>query len=108
VVPVVVGTAAFYLGKKVAIATMVLPWHSGTIATDIMCMSFTTQVITLVQATEYHSHKWTLYLRAVNGEDLTHLVSKVCLTSISRHILLFARDVSMTNICVAGGLPVAS
>lgn len=43
-IPVAVGTAAFYLGKK---------------------------------ATEYHSHKWTLYVRAVNGEDLTHLLSKV-------------------------------
>ncbi len=46
-------------------------------------MIFTTQVKIFAQATEYHSHKWTLYVRAVNGEDLTHLVSKVCLTSIS-------------------------
>ena len=30
-----------------------------------------------MQATEYHSHKWTLYLRSVSGEDLTHLLSKV-------------------------------
>ncbi len=82
-IPVVVGTAAFYLGKKVAIATLLLPWHSSSIVTDINCMIFTTQVKNLAQATEYHSHKWTLYLRAVNGEDLTHLVSKVCLTSIS-------------------------
>lgn len=44
VIPVVVGTAAYYLGKK---------------------------------ATEYHSHKWTLYVRSVNGEDMTHLLSKV-------------------------------
>ncbi len=38
VIPVVVGTAAFYLGKKVAIATLLLPWHSSSIVTDITCM----------------------------------------------------------------------
>jgi hypothetical protein len=83
VIPVVVGTAAFYLGKKVAIATTLLPWHSSSLVMDITCMIFTTQVKIFAQATEYHSHKWALYVRAVNGEDLTHLVSKVCLTSIS-------------------------
>merc|ERR1719375_1984375 len=44
VVPVAVGTAAFWLGKK---------------------------------ADEFHSHRWTVYLRSPTGEDLSHLLSKV-------------------------------
>ena len=47
VVPVVVGTAAFWLGKK---------------------------------ADEFHSHRWTVYLRSPTGEDLSHLLSKVVFT----------------------------
>lgn len=30
-----------------------------------------------VQATEYCSHKWTLYVRGPNGEDLSHFLKKV-------------------------------
>eukprot|EP00197_Chlamydomonas_leiostraca_P011116 CAMPEP_0202858606 /NCGR_PEP_ID=MMETSP1391-20130828/1062_1 /ASSEMBLY_ACC=CAM_ASM_000867 /TAXON_ID=1034604 /ORGANISM="Chlamydomonas leiostraca, Strain SAG 11-49" /LENGTH=226 /DNA_ID=CAMNT_0049537535 /DNA_START=105 /DNA_END=785 /DNA_ORIENTATION=+ len=44
VVPVVVGTIAFNLGKK---------------------------------ATEYMTHRWTVYLRGPNNEDLSHIISKV-------------------------------
>lgn len=29
------------------------------------------------KATEYASHRWTLYVRGAQGEDLTHFVSKV-------------------------------
>ena len=47
VVPVAVGTAAFWLGKK---------------------------------ADEFHSHRWTVYLRSPTGEDLSHLLSKVVFT----------------------------
>ncbi|CAL5225477.1 g8299 [Coccomyxa viridis] len=43
VFPVVVGTCAFYLGKK---------------------------------ATETQSHKWYLYLRGLNNEDIGHIVKK--------------------------------
>ena len=42
--PVVVGTIAYYLGKK---------------------------------SDEYHSHKWTVYVRGANGEDLSHCVAAV-------------------------------
>ncbi|BDA40670.1 Protein AF-9 homolog [Coccomyxa sp. Obi] len=44
VFPVVVGTCAFYLGKK---------------------------------ATETQSHKWYLYVRGLNGEDIGHIIKKV-------------------------------
>lgn len=42
--PVIVGTIAYYLGKK---------------------------------ADEYHSHRWTVYVRGLDGEDLTHCVAAV-------------------------------
>lgn len=43
VVPVVVGTCSWHLGKK---------------------------------ATDYTTHKWTVYLRGAHNEDLTHLIRK--------------------------------
>ena len=69
VIPVVVGTAAYYLGKKVL--QLELRFHPRP---PLVIFSFTRSC---VQATEYHSHRWTLYVRSVNGEDLTHLLSKV-------------------------------
>ncbi|KAK9810316.1 hypothetical protein WJX72_008474 [[Myrmecia] bisecta] len=42
--PIVVGTVAFFLGKK---------------------------------ATEYESHKWTLYVRGADNQDITHVIKKV-------------------------------
>lgn len=65
VIPIVVGTAAYYLGKKVVwVVTL----------TRLTCHG--SRVLNM-QATEYHSHKWTLYVRSVNGQDLTHILSKV-------------------------------
>ncbi len=29
------------------------------------------------QASEYQSHKWTVYLRSPTGEDLSHVIKKV-------------------------------
>lgn len=69
VVPIVLGTAAFYLGKKVVLT--VVTCNAKYNATHKQLG------ITVVQATEYHSHKWTLYVRSVNGQDLTHILSKV-------------------------------
>ena len=31
----------------------------------------------LQQATEYASHRWTVYLRSLDNEDLSHIFSKV-------------------------------
>ncbi|KAK9841046.1 hypothetical protein WJX81_007486 [Elliptochloris bilobata] len=44
VLPIVIGTCAFYLGKK---------------------------------ATDTQTHRWNLYVRGANGEEITHVVKKV-------------------------------
>ena len=36
--------------------------------------------VTHMQATETQSHKWYLYLRGLNNEDIGHIVKKVSLT----------------------------
>lgn len=45
-----------------------------------------------LQASEYHSHKWTVYVRGVNNEDISHIVQKVQPqqhgTGLSAYILL--------------------
>ena len=45
--PIIIGTIAYYLGKK---------------------------------ADEYHSHRWTVYARGLDGEDLTRCVKSVTFT----------------------------
>lgn len=35
------------------------------------------KLISYVQATETQSHKWYLYLRGLNNEDIGHIVKKV-------------------------------
>lgn len=69
VIPVVVGTAAYYLGKKVSLSELHFKLRPPLVVLSFTCSH--------VQATEYHSHRWTLYVRSVNGEDLTHFLSKV-------------------------------
>ena len=36
----------------------------------------------LPQATETQTHRWNLYVRGVNGEEITHVVKKACSQAI--------------------------
>lgn len=104
-VPVVTGTCAFYLGKKASVACVragggrasagsahafsllarslaaaaglgpaPLPSHPTSPRPAV----YTCCVLCAVQASEYQSHKWTVYMRSPTGEDLSHVLKKVC------------------------------
>ena len=34
-------------------------------------------LLALLQATEFQSHKWTVYMRTPDGEDVQHIIKKV-------------------------------
>lgn len=70
IIPIVVGTCAFYLGKKVrqflhCIRKMTHPSLHKTKNQGYP------------QATETQSHRWNLYVRGINGDDISHVIKKV-------------------------------
>lgn len=88
--PVCIGTVAWPLGKKVR--TTCSTEHTGTwgraqpgaqLALPV-AEPFSRTQRTLAcaprgarQSTDYSTHKWTVYMRGPNNEDLTHILSKV-------------------------------
>lgn len=93
--PVVVGTVAFNLGKKVGTCT----WHAWTVCelhgaslcytpcagvclpaqqSTSLLQTFAALCASLLQATDYMTHRWTVYVRGPNNEDLSHIISKAC------------------------------
>ena len=87
VTKLIAGTAAFYLGKKVTAALGLAVAGVAEISSSRL------------QATEYASHRWTLYVRGAQGEDLTHFVSKVTGSSSSWTV---ASPVTFTAMLLAG------
>lgn len=81
VVPVVTGTCAFWLGKKVRVTCCQLREAPGGCWPDgrrpAATLSAAASGDALVQATEYQSHKWTVYLRSPNNDDMQHVLKKV-------------------------------
>lgn len=80
VVPIVVGTVAWYLGKKVNFLVLVQR-HSPVACCRNGCAPANLRTVKrnflLSQATEYNSHRWTVYLRGANGQDLSYCIKKV-------------------------------
>ena len=97
-IPVVTGTCAFYLGKKVGGAGrgrggrlhLGGPLPRGSSAPPPACRcrrhacccrsptpSLPHPLLPLAQASEYQSHRWTIYMRSPTGEDLQHVLKKV-------------------------------
>ena len=63
----------------------------------------------LPQATETQTHRWNLYVRGVNGEEITHVVKKarsqaipLCLPGLNQCIRLQARVCPLASDCGGG------
>lgn len=76
VLPIIVGTVAVHLGKKVWKAELLsstrsvpslLVFHSRACLSPAVCL----------QQTDQKTHQWTVYVRSANGEDISHIVNKV-------------------------------
>lgn len=83
--PIIIGTCAFSLGKKVKTeeelqCAFSTPRPSRPLARSILshahadALSATTP---FHQATDTETHRWTLYVRGPNGEDLSSVLAKV-------------------------------
>ena len=94
VFPVVVGTCAFYLGKKVN-KLVIMP---RSMLQLVIRVKTAHRQCSCMQATETQSHKWYLYLRGINNEDIGHVVKKVSVR------LVHAMHASMSSWIVQGTL----
>lgn len=75
VLPVVTGTIAFWLAKKVRLLGGGGGSTTGA-AGSIPRPCPVRHSPNRAQATEHASHKWTVYLRHANSQDLSYLLSK--------------------------------
>jgi hypothetical protein len=78
VIPISIGTVALYLGKKVGLLASIEGSRFVRFGAHTTYGRLTSGFnLSPMQATEYNSHKWTLYLRGANFEDLSYVIKKV-------------------------------
>jgi YEATS family len=78
VCPIVMGTVAWYLGKKVR--KLLRRLHTELCAWRVCLASCGGSQLMLricSQASETMTHKWTVYVRGARGQDLSYCIKKV-------------------------------
>lgn len=76
--PIVVGTQAFSLGKKVRACFWGLPEAHAWPGRINPCH-------VNMQATPTQTHRWNLYVRGIDGMDISHIVKKVSMVALCMH-----------------------